>query len=200
LHPVGLPPHKMGMKFWLPGKAGLLSCRVSRRARACVIAFFAASAQTTSACAGDSVAIELVGDIEPECRLTALPGGINLGTLAKTGTQLIPFQLNCNAPFDYSVRSREGGLKAGALNVPLGFAAKIPYALETRIPTNEGIIIDQCGSATLATAAPPCGHGGSGSAIAIEQTGSLMISWAIGDELVAGTYTDVVTLSVSPRL
>jgi hypothetical protein len=133
-------------------------------------------------------------------RLTALPGSVNLGALTKTGTQFIPFQVNCNAPFNYSVRSREGALKTGALNVPPGFVVKIPYSLETRIPTNEGLIIDQCGSATLAMSVPSCGHGGSGSAIAIEQIGSLMISWAISDELVVGTYTDVVTLSVSPRL
>jgi hypothetical protein len=200
LHRVRLSPHKVRMKFRLPGKVGVGSCRASRHVGVCIIAFFVAGAQTTGTCADDSIAIELIGDIEPECRLTALPGSVNLGALTKTGTQFIPFQVNCNAPFNYSVRSREGALKTGALNVPPGFVVKIPYSLETRIPTNEGLIIDQCGSATLAMSVPSCGHGGSGSAIAIEQIGSLMISWAISDELVVGTYTDVVTLSVSPRL
>ena len=149
--------------------------------------------------AGDDVSIELSGNIEARCRLTSFPASAELGEVLQNGIHQIPFQIDCNTPFNFEVRSREGALKAqGAVTAP-GFAKIIPYTLELKIPTDEGLIVSQCASSTLAVATPSCGSGTSGFAIAIEETGSLTMSWSIADIPVAGTYTDVVTVSVGPR-
>jgi hypothetical protein len=151
--------------------------------------------------AEDLVTIEVVGEIDPKCRLSALPTGIELGQISASGTRSIPFQIDCNTPFEFSVRSRDGALKnPGTPENSIGFLNQIPYALEVRIPTDEGLILDQCDSGILSEASPSCGHGNSGFATAIDQTASLIVTWAVSAELVAGTYSDVLTVTFQPRV
>jgi hypothetical protein len=151
--------------------------------------------------AEDLVTIELVGEIDPKCRLSALPAGIELGQISASGTQTMSFQIDCNTPFEYGISSRDGALKNGEGPQPgMGFANQIPYMLEIRIPTDEALILEQCDSESLSGATPSCGQGNSGSATAINQTASLMISWAVTSELVAGIYSDIVTLTFRPRV
>ncbi len=192
--------HNEEMKSWSLRTDVPLFRAPLRCARICVLAILAVGRYSSGAVAEDSVSIELVGEIEARCRLLQLPATLDLGRLTKSGVQLVPFQIDCNSPFAYEVRSREGGLKSENAVVAAGFAAIIPYTLELRVPTDGGFILDQCNSATLAIALPACGHGNSGSAVAIEQTASLMISWSTSEELVAGVYADVVTVNVSPRI
>jgi hypothetical protein len=151
--------------------------------------------------AEDLVTIEVVGEIEPKCRLNAFPAGIELGQFSASGTQFVSFQIDCNTPFEYSIRSRDGALTTlGSPVQSMGFVNQIPYMLEARIPTDGDSILDRCGSAGLSGVSPSCGNGNSGNATAIDQTASLIISWAIDAELVAGSYTDVLTLTFGPRL
>lgn len=152
--------------------------------------------------AEDLVTIEVVGEIDPKCRLSALPTGIELGQISASGTRSIPFQIDCNTPFEFSVRSRDGALKnpGAPENSSIGFSNQIPYMLEVRVPTDEGLILGQCDSASLAVASPSCGHGNSGFATAINQTASLTVTWAVSGELVAGTYSDVLTVTFQPRV
>jgi hypothetical protein len=168
---------------------------------ACSIVALTTPLPATQTRAEDLVTIEVVGEIDPKCRLNALPVGIELGQISKSGTQLIPFQINCNAPFEYSVRSRDGALKhLDVIEASIGLVAQIPYKLDVRIPTDEGLILDQCDSSNLSGSSPSCGHGNSGSSTAIDQTASLTLSWNVSAELVAGTYSDVLTLTFRPRL
>lgn len=151
--------------------------------------------------AEDVATIQLVGDIDPECRLSALPSTIELAQISASGAQSVPFEISCNTPFEYSVRSREGAMKIiGAPPPGIGFVNQIPYAVQTRIPTDEILILDQCDSQSLSAASPSCGHGNSGNATAIRQAASLTISWSVSAELAAGTYADVLTLTFGPRL
>ena len=165
----------------------------------CALAILVASACHSNACADDAVSIEIVGDIAARCRLSALPATVDMGSLAKTGTQFIPFQVDCNAPFGFDVRSRDGGLKGEFVGTASGFTNIIPYTLEVRIPTDGGLIFEQCGSAALGSTTPSCGHGDSGNAVAIDETASLFVAWETSEEIVAGTYVDVLTVSVFPR-
>ena len=168
---------------------------------ACSIVALTTVDSVPQACAEDVVTIEVVGEIQPKCRLSALPADIELGQISTSGSRFIPFQIDCNTPFEFSVRSRDGALKSlGSPENSVGFVSQIPYLLEIRVPTDEGLILDQCDSASLAGASPSCGHGNSGFATAIDQTASLKISWAVGAELIAGTYSDVLTVTFQPRL
>ena len=187
------------MECGLEGIGAFGSRAVFRHARRGVLIGLLSILASFKAHASDDVSIELSGNIEARCRLTSFPASAELGEVLQNGIHQIPFQIDCNTPFNFEVRSREGGLKGqGAVTAP-GFASIIPYTLELKIPTDEGLIVSQCASSTLAAATPSCGSGTSGFAIAIEQTGSLTMSWSIADIPVAGAYTDIVIVSVGPR-
>lgn len=150
--------------------------------------------------AGDAVSIELQGEIEPVCRLTGLSTTIDLGNIANSGSRQIPLGVDCNTPFSYTVQSLAGGLKASALGSSApGFVSLLPYLLQISIPTDAGPVTGQCQSTELTAENPQCTYQGSSTGIAIRQTGTLTLTWATPDELIAGTYSDVLTLTVQPR-
>lgn len=191
--------HNGAMECRLEGVGAFCSRAVFRHARRAVSIGLLSILTSFKAHAAEDVSIELSGDIEARCRFTSFLSSAELGEVLQTGTQQIPFQIDCNTPFSFEVRSREGALKGQAAMTAPGFANIIPYTLELKIPTDEGLIASQCASSTLAASTPSCGRGTSGSAIAIEQTGSLTISWSIADVPVAGSYADIVTVTVGPR-
>ncbi len=162
---------------------------------------FAIVGMAISSCsclAAGPVSIELQGQIKTECRLTAVAPTVDLVQMTKSGTRTVDFGLYCNAPFRYAVRSREGGLRnSGHTIVRAPFTALIPYVLRVSILTDAGGISDTCGSAQL-TGGGSCAISDSGQGIAIAQTGSLAFSWSVPQELLAGDYADVVTLSLQP--
>jgi hypothetical protein len=196
---VAALPHKGMMTSWW-GQRNVDSRRRRSWLPACSITALAVCLTFQATHADDVVTIQLVGEIDPECRLSALPSSIELAQISASGTQSIPFEIDCNTPFEYSVRSREGALKSGVPAPSIGFVDQILYVLQTRIPTDEFLILNQCDSQSLSGASPSCGHGNSGNATAIHQTASLAISWTVSAEVVAGTYTDVLTLTFGPRL
>jgi hypothetical protein len=149
----------------------------------------------------DLVSIGLEGEIEAECQLHLSSAAANLGQIGASGSKLIPFILNCNTPFAYHVHSRERGLKHSGLSAQqASFAALLPYTLDLRIPTDMGILTEQCISGSLGEAPTDCGNGASGGGIAISQNGSLTISWSTDRELLPGVYSDVLTFTVRPQL
>lgn len=163
--------------------------------------FFAAAAQVTSLDAASSVSIELQGEIEPECRLNAASSTIELGSMLKSGSKQISFNISCNAPFSYAVVSESGGLlNADSTTVKAGFTSFVVYSIGVAIQTDGGTLAGTCSSAALTARSPACGYPDSGNKIAIDQAGSLTLSWSSSDELIAGPYSDVLTLSLRPRL
>jgi hypothetical protein len=151
--------------------------------------------------ASDVVTIELSGEIEPKCGLSALPAALGLGQISSSGSQEVPFRVDCNTPFEYVVASREGALKNNDFSGnAAGFTNRLPYLLEIRVQIDGGVLVSRCDSADLTGSSPACGNANSGSATAIDQAASLAISWAAGAELSAGTYSDTVTLTFRPRL
>ena len=187
------------MECGLEGIGAFGSRAVFRHARRGVLIGLLSILTNHQAHGSEDVSIELSGNIEARCRLTSFPTSAELGEVLQSGIHQIPFQIDCNTPFSFEVRSREGALKGQAAVTAPGFTTLIPYTLELKIPTDEGLIVSQCASSTLAAATPSCGRGTSGSAIAIERTGSLTLSWSIADVPVAGAYADVVTVNVGPR-
>lgn len=151
--------------------------------------------------ANDSVTIEVTGEIDPKCRLSNFPAGFELGQISSPGMQTLPFQVDCNTPFEYSVRSHNGALKHfDSLEQNAAFSSTLPYKVEFRLQTDAGLILALCESAILATTAPSCGHGTSNGGIAISQTASMKITWLPDNHLIAGTYSDVITLTIRPSV
>ena len=150
--------------------------------------------------ADDTVSIEVSVQIQPACLLNNPTYSADLGQIQTAGSQVIGFGIDCNAPFQYSLQSREGGLRnnQNGATVRPGFISLIPYTLRIAIPTDAGGISDVCDSSQLSGSSPSCPFTNSGNGIAIAQTGSMTFSWSTDKILVAGPYSDVVTLTIQP--
>lgn len=155
-----------------------------------------------SALAADEVKINLEGTITPSCALSGVATSAALGNLAAaSGAPVtVAFTVDCNAPFKYALSSVNGALKHQTIgSAPSGFEIVREYSVRTQIATNSGAGIDQtCTSASIKTGAVTCAFTNSGTAVAIGKAGSLALSWTAGGQpLVAGTYQDTLTLTVS---
>lgn len=187
------------------GRMTLWSCLINKRTflhitwvTACCVG---AALPVAPSHAGDLVTIEVTGEIEPKCRISAFANAIEFGQISASGTQAATFHVDCNSPFEYRLRSRNGALQnLEHQEHSAGFANRIPYSLEFRLPTDGGLILERCDSATLSDASPSCGGGNSGGGIAISQTASIAVSWVAPSHLVAGTYSDFITLTFCPRI
>lgn len=165
-----------------------------------VVAFSLIAGFAASVRAGDAVSIELQGEVPAMCRLTSESATVDLGILANSGSRQISVDVDCNTPFSYVVRSLAGGLKVSDSGAPPpGFASLIPYLVQLSIPTDAGVASGECESSELIGDNPACTYVSSPTGIAIAQTGTLTLTWATQNELVAGTYSDVLTLTVQPR-
>lgn len=171
--------------------------QIARRAGAAACCTLVAAA---TALAADQVTINLTGTITPACALSGINPTAALGNVAAAGAVSIPFTIDCNAPFTYALSSANGGLAHQSVTTASGgFAIAVPYAVQTVIATNSGAGIDQtCTSASIKTGAVSCAFTNSGTAVAIQKAGSLGLTWAASSlPLVAGTYQDTLTLTVS---
>lgn len=164
---------------------------------------FAANTTTSN---GASVAFEATRVIK--CQVANYENTINfgaLGNLGGGGTANDPggVDLFCNTPFDASVKSQNGFLRLSTLNVNAiptsqsnleasgytGFAAAVDYSITTPIGSANSTAIGANSSVSLGTNLAP-----------INQN-NVPISYATiaGTlPLLAGTYQDTVTLTVTP--
>jgi hypothetical protein len=150
----------------------------------------------------DVVRLELVGHEDVRCGIEDLAPVFNLGNLDRAGAGSLSFTFDCNAPFAYSVTSQNGALTPIGTAPAAASAAHLPYSVQIRIPTTGGgTLADECTSAAL-LAPPSCAFSNSGAAIASGEAAQLSIIWASARDarLLAGLYSDRLTLTVSPRL
>jgi hypothetical protein len=148
-----------------------------------------------------SVTIHLEGEVPSFCRLETSTTQILLGELTNTGRAVFPFRVRCNTPFHFSLFSRNGALVTGS-DGPLrpGFRATVPYEAAVNIPTSAGFISGACGSDHLRATAQSCIFPDSRGGIALTGEATITVNWSLGaDILVAGTYTDSLTLEVGAR-
>jgi hypothetical protein len=164
--------------------------------------FCALLVTATKAAAGpSSVSIELAGSIEPRCANTGFNLPLQVKDLSASGSSAIQFEAGCNAPFQYSVVSRNGGFKLEGAAPASGFASDLPYSVSVRIPLTGGKIIeDRFRSDQIKTGANAISFGNSGNAVSIGKTAEIKIAWEPSAKpLSAGAYQDQLTVKIFIR-
>jgi hypothetical protein len=150
--------------------------------------------------------IDLRGEVPARCRMTSPPALGGHLDFNRSGDAQSKFGLDCNAPFELSVRSGGGGFVAtGSAE---GAGVLLPYEVAVSVDTDTGTdALGWCRANQLTDAAEgQCAFGGkgwsSGDATAIDRTGTLKLRWsapADGGVPPAGDYRDTIAINVAVR-
>lgn len=119
------------------------------------------------------------------------------------------FTPQCTAPWRIAVSSQNGALLNSVAAPTAAFTNRAPYTVNLHVVTDTGSTDDQCAVANLTTANTACSFEGAASAAnglqlprSYLQSGSYIeataAAYAGSQVLVAGTYQDVLTITVSP--
>jgi hypothetical protein len=188
-------------------------------------AFTTVFAQTATPGPADTLAFTVQTVIAPRCGWspTGAPADtVNLGSLDSDGSKDVPFEIDCNTPFTFSAFSQNRSLvnPVSIADLPSSFVQAVKYRVNARIGVRQSdgtatTISQTCGSQSL-------GLGGTcafaqGSTFLDDFTGEsvatsadtalprsrLRLFWSgpeVGDPTrVAGTYSDVLTISVQAK-
>jgi len=161
-----------------------------------VIGFILISLPVFEVKALDEVEIVLSGEITAECSISQTLQSITLGELSRAGNENFALQVQCNAPFQYDVESVHGGLQLVAEAETNGFTSFLPYEFSTYIPTDTGLISDNCSSQMLKTGFKSCPLSNSGNGVAMPSNAVFTLAWQSSElPLLAGDYQDQITIS-----
>ena len=168
----------------------------------------AASSPTTFVGDPQTVTIDVTGKVAERCGFSTPPADqAALGDLTAPGSLNVPFTVDCNTPFRIRAMSSNGGLKTRAANAT-GFTNTLDYNLQLQVGTDAGALQATCEAGALAGGGGDCAFYGncagqglsSGEGVALKAPGALKFNWtAAPKRLVAGTYTDTVTIVVEAR-
>jgi hypothetical protein len=180
--------------------ARLLSLIFARGLRGVATALAGIAVFSVTAFAAGSVSVRLEADVLPECAIAGMGGAsgaviaMDAGDIGTPGSRQLAFQLNCNAPFSYSLEARSGALTHG------GALAGIPYTVVMHIATDGAAIQDECPGESLKAGHVRCPFTDSGNAVAVEAEGRLTVAWRPPSELPpAGEYSERLTLTLATR-
>jgi hypothetical protein len=173
------------------------------------------AAQTVYAPGGNrALQVRVTAAVAQRCGFVSAPSGIHNQPDFSTTTWSVdfPFTLDCNVPSRVAAVSASGGLSTPGAP-PAGYANKTTYDVVLNLVGNDGTapVSAQCAAATL-TQGSTCSFVGPASTSqglrltgpAILQGGSFVRiigkPYAGSDLLIAGTYSDTLTVTVSPSL
>jgi hypothetical protein len=154
------------------------------------------------------VAVKLQGDIVPKCSIgdrmgygaeSAVTVAMELPDITKPGRKDYEFRIDCNAPFAYRLEAKYGALTRADDAAADGFSRSVPYDVAMYIPTDGGTINDRCSGESIRTGQVHCPFSNSGNGIALAGAGNLTLAWATEGMLLAGKYTDRLTIIVGVR-
>lgn len=160
-----------------------------------------AAASCGPAFAGDQVQIALLGEIERTCSVTGGIAAVELGDITAISRRDLTLDVSCNAPFQYTLMSANGGLRhTGTLSRIGAFADLLPYRVDVDVPTDTGRALFACDSASMAAGARRCAPADSGDGIALGRTAALSLSWQPPPlPMIAGRLEDALTISFSVK-
>lgn len=196
--------------------------------RTCALGAAMAVLAATAAPARDTVEYDVIMTIPASCGWAASgrpTAEVDLGDLAKAGERTLPFALDCNTPFVIRAASQNGAMKRAG-DMPTGaeisFADRVDYEVRLRLGVRQAngatdVRNRTCTSGELFTLAASCPFAGdslgegweSNNAVANAAdaglpASSLRLRWDGqangGPTRVAGSYSDVLTVSVEAAL
>ncbi len=118
-------------------------------------------------------------------------------------TAELSFGIDCNEPYEITIRSANGGLKRPAEGDLRGFTNLVPYEVSLRVVGGGAPLVSGwCPSAQLTVgAAGACMRTSSEGRTAVKAraTASWRLRPEAGRPLVAGRYADDVVITIAPR-
>lgn len=167
----------------------------------------AALVLNAGAARADQVSVQAKGKIVGTCSLVAATA-FPTASFATNGSGTATAAVNCNQPFRLRATSTNGAIKSAAVIAP-NFVNALSYSLKADMPLDGGSVVSAtCASASLAAgqsscALSPASSGGlsSGAGIATNKIATLTLAWSVPPlptRLVAGNYSDTITLSIAP--
>lgn len=182
---------------------------------ACAIGSGSARAETAPSDASDSLRVGISGYITPKCELVRRDAAAqSFGDILDTRnghsqprTLDLQFHLTCNAPFEATLASKNGGLAFEGASAP-GFSTLVAYSAGIDLDRDAGDLTLHCDSTDMqarggADASP---HGGSHCAArsrghgVSDGDGKVHLTLKRSAQpLLKGTYSDELILRVSPR-
>lgn len=149
----------------------------------------------------ESLTIEVSGTISPVCMMGDI-ADVNFGDLSVPGKQVrahVP--LYCNVPFDMSVTAQHGGLAHNEM--PLGqgpYDGTLGYEMSVRIPVRapaESVIFGRYTSTSLRAGQILS----SGDGVAFDGADiHIGLDAPSGAGLLAGQYSETITIQLSPKV
>lgn len=146
------------------------------------------------------ISVSVVGEIRSRCQLGE-GREINLGDITVPKQAVAHLELDCNVPFDLSIKARNGGLSHSTLpNGQGGFSGTLSYGLSVDLPVlnpSERLVSGRYQSRDLrngVTLSSDQGISRGGASLKF-QTGT-----AEGHGLLAGEYSEVIVLIIAPRM
>jgi hypothetical protein len=151
-----------------------------------------------------SIRVGVVGEVPVDCSLSQSVRNVEIEDLASETNQptaakaKLPFSLSCNTPVKVSLKSRRGGLQyEGAPTSDSDFTSLVGYSAKLNLPGNQNAL--SCESEDMA-------RGGDGCSERIddpmmEGEGAIAVTVRAGGGLLQkGTYSDRVTITITPTL
>lgn len=143
------------------------------------------------------VTLDLVGWVEPKCEISRFGNGSNRLEFTVSGAGTIPFEVDCNVPMQIKLSSEHGGL----VNQRFLQLAGAGDRWAARWPYRASVTIDEIGFRESAASGDLLGGvvWSTGRDIPFQTEGDLTIELQdSAAPLVAGTYEDVIRITVSP--
>jgi len=166
-------------------------------------------AQAVSASPGlaDVITVTAQGTIPSTCGIT-LQSAFGAANLNANGSVNASALVNCNAPYQLRASSANGTLKS-VTAAPAQFNNSLDYSLSVTVPLDAGGQISAtCASTTLVSGASSCALSpasasglSSGSGTSTSKTATLALQWTLptSTRLIAGSYADVITVTIAAQ-
>lgn len=179
--------------------------------RALAAALLTAGLAATPAYAGNfpdlvpALTYPVSGTVSPKCQLAVTNNSVSIDTLANPADDTtmatnfsLPFEVACNTPVRVAMQSRNGGLQSsGQGTSDPAFSNLITYQARVDLPGQQGVL--SCTSERMADGRKECQREAEG--VVGSGAGAIRVQIAAGQGLLlAGRYSDVVTITIAPQM
>lgn len=158
--------------------------------------------------AAADVSITATATIAAACSLTA-GTGFGAANLGSSSSVTATATVNCNTRYRLKAQSANGGFKSATAAPAPSFTNQLAYTLNISVPLDNGggTVAGSCASANLVAGSASCQMSpantglSSGSGTSTGQTASLSVSWTAptSPRLIAGSYTDTITITIAAQ-